>query len=309
VGWTVCDERIAAVGGVQPRVGQLSGGPRDQCPDVVHKFCRAVPVARTGAPRAILGGNLSLRPEGLRERGKEFPGQAALPEHQLRPSGADDGWKDARDHFTALVNDNGCPPNLAAEAFFALGDTITRQDADPAKPAGKFDEAKEAFSKIPLLYPTNRLVPRAWGRIGDCYFQMAALDAKHYDSATNAYRKVLDSPASDVGARYQALIGLGQVLERQAQARPAPESAALLKGAFDHYYDIVSDAKLRDGEKPDPFWFKEAGFAAARLAEEQTRWDVAISIYRRMSDVLAPLRPTLEKKIEKAREHLRPEKG
>ncbi len=226
-----------------------------------------------------------------------------------RAAFARQGWKDARDHFTALVNDNSCPPDLAAEGFFALGDTITRQDADPAKPAARFDEAREAFSKIPLLYATNRLVPRAWGRIGDCYFQMAAQDAKHYDNATNAYRKVLDASVADVSARYQALIGLGQVLERQAQARPAPESAALLKGAFDHYYDILSDAKLRDGEQPDPFWFREAGFAAARLAEGQTQWEVAIGIYRRMGEVLAPLRPALDKKIEKAREHLRPEKG
>lgn len=214
-------------------------------------------------------------------------------------------FKDAEKYFTALVNNNTNPVELV-EAFFALGDTFTLQAADPGKPTSKFTEAIKAFTKIPQLYPASPLVPRAWGRIGDCFLQLG-----DYDKSRDFYKKVL-APESkaDVGARSQAAMGLGHILEMLAQRKPASEAPApaLLKSALEYYYDIVSGKNLGDGEKSDPFWFKEAGFAAARLAEELKQWDVALSIYKRLVETLPVLGPALEKKIEKAREKLRPEK-
>jgi TolA-binding protein len=221
-----------------------------------------------------------------------------------RAAFARQGWKDARDHFTALVNDSP-----TAEAFFALGDTITRGDADPARPLQKFEEARVAFAKIPQLYPDSPLAPAAWGRIGDCYFQLAAQDPRQYDNATNAFWKAITAPGAEVKVRWQAEMGLAQVLERLVQSRPAPENSALLKAAFDHCYNIVSGKSLRDGESPDPFWLKEAGLTAARLAEEQKQWAVAANVYERLRSVLPSLAPLLERRMEKIREQSRPEKN
>ena len=210
-------------------------------------------------------------------------------------------YKDASDYFAALLNNNHCPPALAAEALFALGDTITARDADAAKPLQKFSDAVVPFSKIPQQYPASPLVPRAWGAIGNCYLQLGTQDLKNYDYALDAYQKALAS-ATDVSTRSQAEVGLGLVLERQSSS---PETPALLKAAFDHYYNVVIGKNLLPGETPDPFWTREAGLAAARLAEDQRRWEVVVNIYNRLLSVLPPMRPALEKRIEKAREQLR----
>jgi TolA-binding protein len=219
-------------------------------------------------------------------------------------------WKDAEDHFTKLVNDRNCPDEIVAEAFFALGDTFIKEDAAPGKPLQKFADARTAFAKIPTLFATNhlaqRLVPLAWGRMGDCCLQLASQDPKQYESATNAYTQAMAS--SDVSTRSLAEFGLATALELQAATRPPGESSELLKSAFEHYYNILIGQNLLDKEQPDPVWVEKAGVAAARLAEEQKQWRVAMKIYERLQNVLPPLRSHFREKIEKANELLRAEK-
>jgi hypothetical protein len=183
------------------------------------------------------------------------------------------------------------------EAFFALGDVLVQKVADPARPFANFDEAIKAFYKVTQLFPTNSRVPLAWGRMGDCYRQLAAQDPKLYEYATNAYYQVLTLPfpKADVSARSQAEVGLGQVMERLAKASD-PE---LWKEAFRHYYNVITPMPLAEGEKIDPYWYKEAGLAAARLAEEHQQGEVASRIYDRLAKALPPLRAALQRKIEK----------
>ncbi|HYV31708.1 MAG TPA: tetratricopeptide repeat protein, partial [Candidatus Binatia bacterium] len=220
-------------------------------------------------------------------------------------------WKDAAGektgHFTILVNDRNCPDDIAAEAFYAYADTLRQQGSDPANTSQRFIEAREAFAKIPQLYPASRLVPLAWGAIGDCCLQLASEDPKQYENATNAYWKVITHPLADVSVRSLAEFGLGHALELSAFGKAPAESAALLEAAFYHYYRIVLGDNLRDKERPDPFSMERAGMAGARLKEEQKQWSVAINLYQRLQQVLIPLRPRLEEKINKAREQSRNE--
>lgn len=227
-----------------------------------------------------------------------------------RAAFARQSWKDAGGtnppgHFILLVNDTNCPPDIAAEAFFALGDTMLRKEADPARPLAKFNEAREAYSKIPQLYPTNRLVNEAWGMIGNCYLQMAAADPKFYDNAIEAYQRVVTNATASVAVRSQAEIGIAQTVEKLAQTRPVSESTNLVERAFNHYYNIVSEKNLKPGERPDAFWFKEAGLAAAGLAERRGQWEIAAGIYERLLRELPPLREMLQSRLEKAQEQLR----
>lgn len=217
-----------------------------------------------------------------------------------RAAAARQDYKAAYDYCLRLVNDTNPPPELAAEAFFAAGDVLIQQAGDPARPLDKFLEAITAFNKVIQLYPTNYRATLAWGRIGDCHFQLASEDPKSYEHATNAYFKVLSAPDADVSARSQAKVGIGQVFERLANSG----TPQLWKAAFEYYYSVVNPRDLRDGEQLDPHWFKAAGLAAARLAEEHQEWETAARIYARMIDVLPPLRSSLEKKLEKAREQV-----
>lgn len=218
-----------------------------------------------------------------------------------RAAFARQAYSDAEGYFTNLVNDRSCPAELVAEAFFAYGDTLTFQAYEPPR-LQKFSEAREAFSRIPQLFPSSPLAPAAWGRIGDCYLQLAREDAKLYDAAADAYREAMKSP--DVHVRSLAEVGLGIVLEKQAALRQPPENRTLLLEARDRYLNVFNGANLRDDEKPSPYWVKEAGFAAARLAEDQQEWRVAASIYERLSKILPPVQNLVEKKRERALDRL-----
>ena len=218
------------------------------------------------------------------------------------------GFVDAANYFKLLIDDKTCPPDIKVEAYFALGDAYAAQAPDPTDPLKKFSEAAEALEKIPTLFKESDAVSKAWGRLGDCYLQMATVDAKQYDRATNQYQKVLLSPNADVKDRSQAEMGLALALKEMARLTPA-QAGVLLDAAFLHYTNILYEKNLRDGEVPDPFWLKEAGLAAAKLAEGRRQWEAAINIYKRMLAKLPPLRALLEKRIQSAGEQWRLEKS
>jgi tetratricopeptide (TPR) repeat protein len=228
-----------------------------------------------------------------------------------RAAFARQGYKSAAQYFRDLINDNNCNcPDLDAEAWFALGDTMILQDPEPGKTSShKFDEAIVVFKKIPDLHPTNQLVPRAWGAIANCYFQMAASDPKYYDNAKEIYQKVLrDLPNADVSTRSQAEIGLGAVLEHQARLGGTADPEPLLDAAFDHYMNVLS-GKISGDEQGDIVWIKKAGLEAARLAEERKQWDVAVNIYNNISTLIPSSRQSLQRKIERLREQSRADKN
>lgn len=228
-------------------------------------------------------------------------------------------WKDASDHFTKLIEDaENCPIEILAEAHFALGDTFIRDDASVrtdtpgGRTLGKYSDAKTSFERITQLsvFVTNKLVapfvPLAWGRIGDCSLQLASEDPRQYDAATNAYHQAMTHPAADPATRSLAEFGLAHALEVQGlEKERAPEvRAALLKQAFEHYFNIVIGGGLNVRSQPDPVWVEKAGFAAGRVAETQTQWALALNVYKTMHEVLPPLRPRLTEKMNKVSEQL-----
>ncbi len=222
-----------------------------------------------------------------------------------RAAVARQSYRSARDHFDWLIT-NGplhvanspIPIPIVAEAYLFRGDTFVLEPTEAeTNSLARFGEAINAFSKITERFPTNEFAPLAWGRIGECHFQLATLDPKRYDSAANAFRRVLESPA-DASLRSQAEWKLGVVLEKQAQLKPPPERAALSEQALDHYLRVLYAKNLRPDEQPDPYWLKRAGLSAAELAESLKKWDVALGLTRRLITDLPILRPRLEKKIE-----------
>jgi TolA-binding protein len=216
-------------------------------------------------------------------------------------------WKDAtgdKGHFTLLLNDRSCPDEIVAEALFAYGDTVIQQGGDPLHPHDKYEIARTTFAKIPQLYPTNRLVAAAWGRIGDCSLQLANQDPKQYETATNAYWEVIKHPFADIATRSLAEIGIARALQAQTVGRPPAESVTILKSALDHYFNIFLGSNARDGEEPDPNWVEHAGLAAARLAEDLKQWATAIHIHERLQKLFPPIRGRLQDKLDRLQEQL-----
>lgn len=223
----------------------------------------------------------------------------------MRPT----GYNDAIEYFTNLIDPRlSCPTNILADAFFAYGDLITLQPLAPeaTNNLARFGVAIAAFEKIPQLCakdPANApLIARAWGRIADCYLQLATQNPSDYTNAYRFYSNAVVAAQADLATRCQAEIGIGHVLVKLAQLKSPPDPDLLKSALEDHYLSVVYGKNLRDDEAPVPFWVKEAGSAAARLLDSQKSWTELLNLYTRLQEILPSLRPSLEKKIATVRE-------
>ena len=215
------------------------------------------------------------------------------------------GYNDARNYLTNLIKDPKCPTNMVPEAYFELGNTIMSEKGSTATDAlERYREAIVAYEKIPQLYPQSPFVPLAWGQIGNCHLQLATADPSQFDRAFEAYTNVLSSPLADVDARGSAEFGLATVFEKRAARATGAEKATLQNEALRRFLALFEGAHLREGERVDPALLKEAALAAARLAEEQGRWQVAASVYRRLIDVLPPVRAIAEARLQRVQQML-----
>ncbi|KAF0173562.1 MAG: Tetratricopeptide domain protein [Limisphaerales bacterium] len=202
------------------------------------------------------------------------------------------GYKDATDYFTQLVNDRQTPAGIQAQAFFALGDTYqTAAQKGATLTTDPLGDAIIAFSRVTNNYPTNPIAARAMGRIGECHYQRAAKDAKEYELAAAAFLRAMTWPQADAGARSLAEVALGLVREKQRQPKLAVE----------HWSNVLYQTNLQPGEAPDLDAMREAGGNLARLREEQSDWAGAIQIYQRMQQMLPARRAVLQLRIDRAR--------
>jgi TolA-binding protein len=211
----------------------------------------------------------------------------------------------ARDHFSKLVTlmlkDTNAPPDLLAQAWFALGDTIFSQFlADTNRPQDKFDEAITAFTRVTKDFSSNHVAALAWGRIGDCHRQAAIFDTSGFVSiaasnslvkAATAYSTALTVPESEPSTRNQARVGLGLVAEKLNH----------LDEALGYFLAVIYQ---NENEGPDPLWVKEAGLGAGRICEQLGQWEKAIAVYKRVSQALPSLAPALDLKCAAARKNL-----
>ncbi|MBI3881886.1 MAG: tetratricopeptide repeat protein [Verrucomicrobia bacterium] len=238
----------------------------------------------------LLYQNTNWPPTELTRNARIMAGRAAL---------ARQNYKDAQEHFKEVINDEKSPPDLAATAWFALGDAISAEPiADAAKAVDKFASAINAFGRIIQNFPNDRLVPLALGRIGDCHFQLAAQVPGRYEPASESYRKVTEHPLADVAARSQAEVGLGLVQQKLAAMRPTAEQKEPLEQALKFFLNVVYGNNLRDGETSDGSWVKVAAEAAGALLEAQGRLEEAVNVYLRAGKTVPALRPAMEKRIE-----------
>ena len=112
---------------------------------------------------------------------------------------------------------------------------------------------------------------------GDIYVELASEDPKNYDRAIEAYDQ-LANDAHDPGHwRNQALFKKGVALEKKAER----------EAALTTFYEVL-EAQVRPGRPPEFFWFYKAGFNAARLLEENSKWESAAAIYQRLVAAAGP---------------------
>jgi TolA-binding protein len=220
------------------------------------------------------------------------------------------GYASAAGYFRWVITNTASADPIVAEALYDLGITFAELPAtESTNVLANFEEAINAFTRITQQHATNRMAPLAWGKIGDCHLQLAASDPRRYARATNAYTVVMES-AAGLSVRSKAEVGLGIALEKMAGLPDCSDREGMLRQSLDHFAAVLYEGNRRanEAEPADPFWVREAGLAAARVAEGQQRWEAALRIYRRLGDLFPPLRPAMEKRQAAAAAQLEAQK-
>jgi len=106
---------------------------------------------------------------------------------------------------------------------------------------------------------------------GDIFFEAGATNPSNYQRAIEAYDQLAADKDGSIHWRNQALFKKGLCLEKKGD-RP---------GALATFYKILED-ESRPGERRELFWYYKAGFNAARLLEEDSKWESAVAIYDKL---------------------------
>ena len=223
-------------------------------------------------------------------------GQAAYSREKLA---------EAINYFTNLTSNPGCPQPVWAQAMFAYGDTLMWAAAAATnRAAANYSEAIKVFRALQEKIPDAEITLLAEGKIGQCYFQLGAVDPGQYKNARQAFDQVLASKAG-VPARSEAEWGLGQLMEKQSSPTSSTNQNVVLQQALDRYLNVVYETNLRGDERSDPYWVKRAGLEACRVAESLQEWGKLSKLCDTLADLLPPLRPLFEKKKARAEEQLK----
>ena len=107
---------------------------------------------------------------------------------------------------------------------------------------------------------------------GDVFFDLSATDPANYQRAIEAYDQLAADPDVPAHWRNQALFKKGICLEKKADQ----------EGALSAFYQVIETATPA-GRLPEFFWFYKAGFNAARLLENQAKWEAAASVYEKLA--------------------------
>jgi Tetratricopeptide repeat len=106
---------------------------------------------------------------------------------------------------------------------------------------------------------------------GDIFFEAGATDPSNYQRAIEAYDQLAADKEESIHWRNQALFKKALCLEKKGD-KP---------GALATLYKILED-ESHPGEQRELFWYYKAGFNAARLLEEDSKWESAVAIYDKL---------------------------
>jgi hypothetical protein len=106
----------------------------------------------------------------------------------------------------------------------------------------------------------------------DILFELGAVDPQNYHDAIGLYDQLAAQKGVPPHWRNEALFKKGVCLEKlQAPA-----------DALATFYTIVEGDNQAGGQR-EYFWFYKAGFNAARLLEEASKWQPAAAIYEKLA--------------------------
>jgi tetratricopeptide (TPR) repeat protein len=107
---------------------------------------------------------------------------------------------------------------------------------------------------------------------GDIFFEAGATDPNNYQRAIETYDQLASDKDEPIHWRNQALFKKGLCLEKKNDRA----------NALTTFYKILED-EARPDRRRELFWYYKAGFNAARLLEEDSKWESAAAIYEKLA--------------------------
>jgi tetratricopeptide (TPR) repeat protein len=150
--------------------------------------------------------------------------------------------------------------------------TARNEQAVIERKLGKPQEALVLYDEVLKNNPKSSERREAICGKGDIYFDMGTEDAKNYRRAIDAYEQLAADNSEPGHWRNQALFKKGTCLEKTADR----------DGALAAFYQVLEDQR-RPNRPPEFFWFYRAGFNAARLLEDDSKWDSAAAVYEKLA--------------------------
>src|SRR5262249_7295326 len=106
---------------------------------------------------------------------------------------------------------------------------------------------------------------------GDVFSEAGATEPNNYERAVEAYGQITSDKERAIVWRNQGRFKKGLCLEKKGDRG----------GALATFYEIVDD-EARSDQHRELFWYYKAGFNAARLLEEDSKWESAAAIYDKL---------------------------
>ena len=107
---------------------------------------------------------------------------------------------------------------------------------------------------------------------GDIFFEMGASDSNNYQRAIEIYDQLSSDKNESVHWRNQALFKKALCLGKKNDR----------VGALATFYKIIDD-EARPDRRRELFWYYKAGFNAAQLLEDDSKWESAAAIYEKLA--------------------------
>ncbi|PYL69859.1 MAG: hypothetical protein DMF22_10625 [Verrucomicrobia bacterium] len=101
---------------------------------------------------------------------------------------------------------------------------------------------------------------------------MAGNDSNNYQRAIEVYDRLASDKNEPIHWRNQALFKKGLCLEKKSDRA----------GALATFYRVLED-EARPDRRSELFWYYKAGFNAARLLEDDSKWESAAAIYQKLA--------------------------
>jgi len=142
---------------------------------------------------------------------------------------------------------------------------------------GKWQDAQALYDEV--LKGDARGMEKREALCGkaDIFFEQANADPANLQRAVGIYDQLANEAANQPHWRNQALFKKGVCLEKGSDR----------EGALATFYRILEFNPSPD-KPPEFFWFYKAGFNAARLLEEQQKWEAAAVIYEKLAAAHGP---------------------